>query len=260
MPNVENKRMTMSEREIVGRSAATTERTFVLVPGGWHGGWAWRPVAHRLRRAGHRAITVTPPGLSDGEDISNIALQDATDHLAFEIVRRNLSQIVLVGHSWAGYPTTAVAHRLGKLIVSQVVYYAAFVPAPGRALVDDCYPEHAAYFREVIDATPDNSIPISLDMVQQTLANGVDESIQRLLAEILVPQPGRYNTDCLDLPELTTIDVAAAYIRCEDDRAIPREVDFAARLGVEALTVPGSHESLLTHPDELTHALLHVAA
>ena len=101
---------------------------------------------------------------------------------------------------------------------------------------------------------------MKLDMVRQMLANGADESVQRLLAEILVPQPGRYNTDSLDLPELAAIGIAGAYIKCHDDRAIPTEVDFAARLGVEALTVPGSHESLLTHPDELADALLHVAA
>ena len=27
---------------------------FVLVHGAWHGGWAWQPVASRLRAAGHR--------------------------------------------------------------------------------------------------------------------------------------------------------------------------------------------------------------
>ena len=29
-----------------------TPPTFVLVPGAWQGGWAWQPVARRLREAG----------------------------------------------------------------------------------------------------------------------------------------------------------------------------------------------------------------
>jgi len=32
---------------------------FVLVHGAWHGGWAWQPVASRLRAAGDVAL---PPG------------------------------------------------------------------------------------------------------------------------------------------------------------------------------------------------------
>jgi hypothetical protein len=46
------------------------QTTYVLVPGGWHGGWAWRPVAERLRASGHRAVTLTLPGLGDGDDPS----------------------------------------------------------------------------------------------------------------------------------------------------------------------------------------------
>ena len=204
-------------------------------------------------------MTVTLPGLSDSEDVGDITMQDAVDSLISEINRRRLSRITLVGHSWAGYPMTAAAHRLGNHVVSQLIYYAAFVPAPGKALIDECYPAHAEYFRDVIEATADNSIPIRLEFVQQALANGASESIQRLLAELLVPQPGRYNTDSLHLPALATIGIAAGYIKCRDDLAVPQETDFAARLGVEALTVAGPHESLLTHPDELTDALLQVA-
>ena len=43
------------------------QTTYVLVPGAWFGGWAWRPVAERIRASGHRAVTLTLPGLGDGE-------------------------------------------------------------------------------------------------------------------------------------------------------------------------------------------------
>lgn len=41
-----------------------TPPTFVLVPGAWQGGWAWQPVARRLREAGYAAVTITLPGLA----------------------------------------------------------------------------------------------------------------------------------------------------------------------------------------------------
>lgn len=39
--------------------------TFVIVHGGWGGGWEWSPVADILRRHGHRAFTPTLTGMGD---------------------------------------------------------------------------------------------------------------------------------------------------------------------------------------------------
>jgi pimeloyl-ACP methyl ester carboxylesterase len=164
--------------------------TYVLIPGAWHGGWSWRPVAERLRAAGHRAICLTLPGLGDGDDPVGLGLKDAVDHVVSEVERLGLTDVTLVGHSWAGYPLAGAAHRLsGK--VSKVVYYAAQVPVRGRSMVEDNPPE------------------------------------------------------------------AALYILGEDDRALPRPgTEFAARLGLEPVMVPGTHEGMLTHPDEVAKAIL----
>lgn len=39
--------------------------TFILVHGGWHGGWCWKRVATRLRRSGHEVFTPTLTGLGE---------------------------------------------------------------------------------------------------------------------------------------------------------------------------------------------------
>ena len=41
---------------------------FVLVPGAWHGGWGWQPVASLLRAAGHHAQALTCPGLGVNDE------------------------------------------------------------------------------------------------------------------------------------------------------------------------------------------------
>jgi hypothetical protein len=71
--------------------------------------------------------------------------------------------------------------------------------------------------------------------------------------------PGKYGEDALDLPEVGILGVPVAYVLSEDDRALGGPgagAKFAARLGVEPIMVPGSHESLQTHPDEVAQALL----
>ena len=81
----------------------TMSPTFVLVPGAWQGGWAWQPVARRLREIGYAAVTVTLPGLADGDDRAGLRLSDAIDHVVAEVERRDLAEVVLVGQSWGGY-------------------------------------------------------------------------------------------------------------------------------------------------------------
>lgn len=56
----------------------TTSPASVLVPGAWPGGLGppWQPVARRPREVGYAAVTVTLPGLADGDDRAGLRLSD----------------------------------------------------------------------------------------------------------------------------------------------------------------------------------------
>lgn len=45
---------------LLGRKPA-----FVLVPGSWCGAWCWKPVADRLRSAGHTVFPMSLTGLAE---------------------------------------------------------------------------------------------------------------------------------------------------------------------------------------------------
>lgn len=230
--------------------------TYVLIPGAWHGGWSWRPVAERLRAHGHRALTLTLPGLGDGDDPAGRKLQHAVDHVVDVVRELDVDDVVMVGHSWAGYPMTGAIFELGDM-VAKAIYYNAHVPVRGRSMLQDDQPETAKLLCALIDASPTRSVPPILDYVQQLFMQDVCLEAQRLLTELLTPQPGDYFLDALDVPDVGTLAVATRYILSENDRAIPRPgAEFAARLGVEPVMVPGTHESLLTHPDEVARAIL----
>ena len=230
--------------------------TFVLVPGAWQGGWAWQPVARRLREAGHAAVTITLPGLADGDERAGLRLSDAVGHVVAEVSRRDLNEVVLVGQSWGGYVITGAAHGLaGRL--STVIYYNAVVPARGTAMVDE-NAEYAALTRAAIEASPDGTISVLREQVPIFLPEA-DKQAQDLFFELLLPQPGGYFTDPLDVGDVTTLGVPAGYVLSEDDRALARPgAEFAARIGLTPLMVPGGHESMLTRPDEVTAALLKI--
>ena len=86
-----------------------------------------------------------------------------------------------------------------------------------------------------------------------------DESaeLQRLVFDQLTPQPGGYVLDSLDVDGLETLGVPITYLLGERDISLAAPgAELAARLGVTPIMVPGTHEALLTHPDEIARALL----
>jgi pimeloyl-ACP methyl ester carboxylesterase len=171
-----------------------------------------------------------------------------------EVERRDLAEVVLVGQSWGGYVITGAANVLtGRL--AKVIYYNAVVPARGTAMVDE-NAEYAALTRAAIAASPDGTIGLVREQVPMLMPEA-DEQARDLFFELLVPQPGGYFLDPLDADDITTLGVPAAYVLSEDDRALARPgTEFASRIGLTPVLVPGGHESMLTRPDEVAKALL----
>src|SRR5438477_4982586 len=88
--------------------------TFVLVPGMWLGGWAWRDVAETLRAAGHSVYPVTLTGLGERVHLGGPQV-DLDTHIAdvVNLLRyEDLRDVVLVGHSYAGTVITGVADEV----------------------------------------------------------------------------------------------------------------------------------------------------
>lgn len=228
---------------------------YVFIPGAWHGGWSWNAVGHRVRAAGHDVTTLTMPGLRMGDDPAGLRLSDAVDHIVAAVEDRDLRDVVLVGHSWAGIPITGVAHRLGDRLAG-ISYFSAFIPRPGESMAAAMGPMEG-FIRQTIAATPDGTIGVDFGTFTQALMPGEPEARQRLVFDLLLPQPGGYLLDAQDLPGVETLGVPITYVLAEGDMALAAPGDeLAARVGVRPIMVPGTHEALLTHPDEVAKALL----
>ena len=87
---------------------------YVLVHGAWCGGFIWRNVADGLRGAGHRVFTPTLTGLADRSHLlgPQIDLQTHVDDVVNLIKWEELTDIILVGHSYGGMVITGVADQL----------------------------------------------------------------------------------------------------------------------------------------------------
>lgn len=114
--------------------------TFVLVPGFWLGGWAWRAVAQTLREQGHEVHPMTLTGLADKKHLidAHIDLDTHTLDVFNFIEYEGLTDVILVGHSYAGLVITAVADRLAPKLAKLV--YVDTAPLPNGVSLIEFYP------------------------------------------------------------------------------------------------------------------------
>ena len=111
--------------------------TFVMVAGGWRGGWTFSAFARRLRAHGHEVFTPTLTGLGERVHLAASAplLDTHFDDIAFVLLFQALRVVVVCVHSFAGMVFTGVADRLAVRIAA-LVYLDAFVPADGQSWWD----------------------------------------------------------------------------------------------------------------------------
>ena len=84
---------------------------FVLVHGTGCGGWVWKKLAPLLSLAGHEVYTPTLTGVGDRSHLLDCGV-DLTTHItdiASLLWYEDLTDVVLVGHSYAGMVITGVA-------------------------------------------------------------------------------------------------------------------------------------------------------
>lgn len=97
----------------------------------------WKDVVSLLRSKGHDAFPVTLTGVGERNHLArpevNLSthIEDVLNVLRFE----DLTNVVLVGHSYGGMVITGVADRVPEL-VAHLVYVDALLPEDGQSAVD----------------------------------------------------------------------------------------------------------------------------
>lgn len=86
---------------------------FVPVHGAWHYGQLWAPVRVHLEAAGHEVHTPTAGGLGPDDD-KHVDLRGTAAPIIDYVRAHELSDIVLVGHSWVGVPYLTRRNRAAR--------------------------------------------------------------------------------------------------------------------------------------------------
>lgn len=165
-------------------------RVFVLVRGSGHGGWCWRFISPLLRAAGHEVYTPTLTGLGASShllhEIKRITLSLHVEDVSNMLFYEDLSEVVLVGHSYAGMVITGVVAKEPNRI-SRLVYLDAYLPLPGESEVDLWPTDQKKKYLADIELGIRLRPPLAPSMFGIT-----DPVISKWVQERLTPHP--YNT------------------------------------------------------------------
>lgn len=229
-------------------------KTYVLVQGAWHGGWCWRRVADRLERQGHRVFTPTLTGVADRSHLltADISLATQITDIVNLMTWEDLTDVVLVGHSYGGFVISGVAEQMETAIAS-IVFLDAFVPENGQCLVDLTVKESADRIRNAAKngAITVPPIPAAFFKVNEKDAAWVDK--------MCTPHPIRSFLDPIALTGareriarksyiLATVNAGATFVATHDR--------LAKDPAWKTYGVPCGHDVMLDMPDRLTEILL----
>lgn len=239
---------------------------FLLIHGAWHGGWCWDRVVPLLEAAGHGTHAPTLSGLEQDrtEPVDGIGLGTHVEDVLAAASGLASDQLVLVGHSYGGFPVTGAADRLRGRI-ARYIYLDAGVPeemSPGSSFAwcDGNPPDDREKRLEAI-------VDLGLGPVLPAPppeAFGVESAADRdLLATKTRPMPAGTFTDRFTVENGGTNGLPRTYVHSVEPAygplgGIPDRVEADASWEFRELR--SGHDSMLLSPEALAELLIEISS
>lgn len=231
-------------------------RTYVLIHGAWHGGWCWEATADHMRGQGHHVFAPTMIGLAERKHLltPDIDLGVMIDDMVQYINDKELNDIILVGHSFAGAVITGIADQIPNKL-HHLVYLDAAWLENGQSIFDTMEPE-AVSRRVRLANSYSNGLSIPPPPVKAFGVN--DASLANYLEERLTPHPVAGYSCKLKLNNLEMNGVKADYIYCTEPTYKPLRPtrESIARIRMKMHALPAPHGAMITHPIETAKMIL----
>lgn len=241
--------------------------TFVLVPGFWLGGWAWRDVTAALRADGHNVYPVTLTGLGERVHLAGPQV-DLDTHIAdvVNLLRyEELRDVILVGHSYAGTVIIGVADQVPERI-ARLVYVDTW-PIPDGVSQLDCNTPEARQAQEQQVATQGEGWRLRLppweDLDQGNDLRGLGEAECHLMRERAVDQPFGAVRQPIHLTNPAREALAKTAIWCSMTveevqdmvASYPEVLSALTEPGWQFIEFPTGHWPMFSRPHELAELL-----
>lgn len=225
--------------------------TFVLVHGAYQGGWIWKPVATRLRAAGHVVYAPTLDGCAERAHAVRPGITVAThaDEIAQFLVYEDLRDVVLAGTSAGGMVILKAAEQARDRL-AKLVFVDALALLPGERV-------DAIVKRPAPNRVGDLTTGPSKEDAANRMFKDLDPATRAWALDRITPHP----VAALEAPMVATTfwdqKWAAAVIRCRQAANPPEHHQrrTAEKLNAPYVEMDTGHYPMLSEPDELTKLL-----
>ena len=224
------------------KSMATNATNIILVHGGWGDGSSWTQEIPILEKAGHRVIAVQLPLHSLADDVATV--KRAIDFIG--------GPVVLVGHSYGGMVITNAGYNNPN--VKGLVYVAAFAPQEGQSL--GTFVDPSKFPKDFLNPDKAGSAYINPKLFHDWFAQDVNPTRADVMA--VVQKPFNLSIFAEKSGPPAWKQVPTWYQVSENDHMIPPAVEnmFAKQMNATTISLPASHASLESHPNEIAQLIL----
>jgi pimeloyl-ACP methyl ester carboxylesterase len=227
--------------------------TFVLIHGSYQGGWIWKPVATRLRAAGHEVYAPTLDGCGErAEQVrAGITTETQADEVAQLLFYEDLNDVVLVGTSSGGMVVCRVAELIPDRI-GRLVFVDALALLPGEKIGD-------IVTRSTASGAPGGLTrgPSREDAANRLFAD-LDPAMREHALARYTQHPAGIYTEGVKLDHFWSMPWEASVIWCKRAQN-PGEVHqrrCAEKLNAPFRELDTGHYPMLSMPAELTEMIL----
>jgi pimeloyl-ACP methyl ester carboxylesterase len=232
-----------------------TMTTFVLVPGAWLGGWAWKTIIPLLNERGHETHLVTLTGMGERVHLASrdVGIETAIQDVLNVIEYNDLDDFVLVGHSFAGKVAAGVADRIPKK-VRLLLYLDAFRPSKVRT------PQGAFDPSEFGPLPPGSwTIPLTEEIINN-IGKDVKGPDREWLLSQATPWPMKHSSEPIALSE-NFDSVKSAYIFCTGGGDPVNDIVKGkwGKLDGPYKVIESGHWPMITKPEEIVEDILLLA-
>lgn len=234
--------------------------TFVLVHGAFHGGWCWAPVRDALLARGHRVHAPSHTGLGDRAHLlsRDITMDTFVSDIENLVLSEELSEVILVGHSFGTRTAVGVADRIPDRLRHLVFLDGAF-PFDGMSRLD-AMPE--ALRTERIARAEAHDGGVSVPCPPATAFGLSDPAQIEWVDRHLTPHPLSVDASRQVLANELGNGVPSTYVRFLEPSfpAVQSSADYArGRTDWTYLEMLGGHDAIISNSAAVTDVLLEIA-
>jgi pimeloyl-ACP methyl ester carboxylesterase len=227
--------------------------TFVLVHGSCHGGWCWKKVTPFLSKDGHDVYTPTLTGLGEKSHLvsRNIGLDTHILDIIQVLEYEDLSEVTLVGHSYAGLVIGGIAEAIPERI-KHLVYLDAYIPQDNRSAFDIVPGLETIYKERALKEWDREWLVASYEPEEFGVTDRVDINWMNTR---LSPMPWHTHDQPIRITNPKAKRLPKSYISCTEFGDSQFKAQKSPAAGWDYHVLKTGHDAMITVPNKLAQLL-----